>query len=77
MSTVIECRSTVEIVTDSLIELHERLIKVQFTYVRPELRELRADCLKKVEDAILSGDVSKFIVDGLCPILLMAYDCKV
>lgn len=77
MSNVISCRSTVEIVTDRLIELHNRLLDVQFVYVRSELRELRASCLKKVEDAILSGDVSKFIVNGVCPISLMAYNCKV
>lgn len=77
MSKVIECKSTVEIVTDRLIELHERLIKVQFTYVRPELRQRRERCLKKVEDAILSGDVSKFIVNGVCPIANMAYNCEV
>ena len=77
MSKVIECKSTVEIVTDRLIELHERLLKVQSAYACIELRQRRERCLKKVEDAILSGDVSKFIVNGVCPIANMAYNCEV
>lgn len=77
MSKVIECKSTVEIVTDRLIDLHNRLLKVQSAYAYIELRQRRERCLKKVEDAILSGDVSKFIVNGVCPIANMAYNCEV
>lgn len=77
MSKVIECKSTVEIVTDRLIDLHNRLLKVQSAYAHIELRQRRERCLKKVEDAILSGDVSKFIVNGVCPIANMAYNCEV
>lgn len=77
MSKVIECKSTVEIVTDRLIDLHNRLLKVQSAYAYIELRQRRERCLKKVEDAILSGDVSKFIVNGVCPIAYMAYNCEV
>lgn len=77
MYKVIECKSTVELVTDRLIDLHNRLLKVQSAYAYIELRQCRERCLKKVEDAILSGDVSKFIVDGVCPIAIMAYNCEV
>ena len=77
MSSVISCRSTIEIVTERLIELHDRLVKAQSQYAYIELRQRRERCLKKVEDAILSGDVSKFIVNGVCPLWSMAYNCKV